>query len=156
MRPMRNVVRILQTKKTQRLLKSSGCKRMLRGTSILTRLDKSWRLLRMSSDSMKPVEESITKKLTERLAPQHLEVINESYMHNVPKGSETHFKVVVISDKFQSVALIKRHRMVNEVLQEELNSGVHALSILAKTPQQWEDSAQNVGKSPPCRGGAGL
>ncbi|XP_060081411.1 bolA-like protein DDB_G0274169 [Ylistrum balloti] len=109
----------------------------------------------MTSNSMKPVEESIIRKISERLAPQHLEVINESYMHNVPKGSETHFKVVVISENFQSVPLIKRHRMVNEVLQEELNSGVHALSILAKTPQQWEES-QNIGKSPPCRGGAGL
>ncbi|XP_069123404.1 bolA-like protein DDB_G0274169 isoform X2 [Argopecten irradians] len=110
----------------------------------------------MTSDSLKPVENSIMKKLSERLAPQHLEVINESYMHNVPKGSETHFKVVVISDQFQSVPLIKRHRMVNDILEDELNSGVHALSILAKTPEQWEDSAHKIIQSPPCRGGAGL
>ncbi|XP_033735825.1 bolA-like protein DDB_G0274169 [Pecten maximus] len=132
-------------------------KQEMASNSILNTVDKSLRLVRMlTTDIMKPVEESIIQKLSERLAPQHLEVINESYMHNVPKGSETHFKVVVISEKFQSVPLIKRHRMVNDVLQDELESGVHALSILAKTPQQWEDSAQNIGKSPPCRGGAGL
>ena len=39
--------------------------------------------------------------------PTHLEIINESYMHNVPKGSETHFKVVVISDVFDKLPLIK-------------------------------------------------
>ncbi|CAH2015496.1 unnamed protein product [Acanthoscelides obtectus] len=57
--------------------------------------------------SSKPVEQSIRKKLTEHLEVSHLEVINESYMHNVPKGAETHFKVVVVSDKFDGVPLIK-------------------------------------------------
>ncbi|KAK3586691.1 hypothetical protein CHS0354_039161 [Potamilus streckersoni] len=103
-----------------------------------------------------PVEQTIRQKLQETFQPKFLEVINESYMHNVPKGSETHFKVVVVSEKFDSQPLIKRHRMVNEVLKEELSLGVHALSIIAKTPQQWDESGNNIGKSPPCRGGAGL
>ena len=84
----------------------------------------------------------------------HLEIINESYMHNVPKGSETHFKVVIVSDKFVDTKLIARHRMVNESLESELQSGVHALSIVAKTPDQWAQG-QTVGKSPACRGGFG-
>lgn len=99
---------------------------------------------------------SIRKKLTDTLQPSFLDVINESYMHSVPKGSETHFKVVIVTDKFESLPLIKRHRMVNETLQEELQTGVHALSIIAKTPKQWEDSGGSVSKSPACRGGAGL
>ena len=65
------------------------------------------------------VATSIRVKLTERFKPEHLEVksldrtigpnspfrqvINESYMHNVPKGSETHFKVVVVSPEFNEV-----------------------------------------------------
>lgn len=40
-----------------------------------------------------PIEKAITQALTENLSPVHLEVVNESYMHNVPKGAETHFKV---------------------------------------------------------------
>ncbi|XP_045211679.1 bolA-like protein DDB_G0274169 isoform X2 [Mercenaria mercenaria] len=104
----------------------------------------------------KPVENSIRKKLTDTFQPAVLDVINESYMHSVPKGSETHFKVVVVADKFESLPLIKRHRLVNETLQEELQTGVHALSIVAKTPKQWEDSGGKVSKSPPCQGGAGL
>ncbi|XP_060600334.1 DNA-binding transcriptional regulator BolA-like [Ruditapes philippinarum] len=104
----------------------------------------------------KPVESSIRKKLTDTFQPAVLDVINESNMHSVPKGSETHFKVVVVTDKFESLPLIKRHRLINDTLQEELQTGVHALSIIAKTPKQWEDSGGQVSKSPPCQGGAGL
>eukprot|EP00128_Syssomonas_multiformis_P002852 Colp12_sorted_trinity150504_noHs@32461 len=100
-----------------------------------------------------PVQEKIKAKLAEAFEPSHLEVLNESYMHSVPKGSETHFKVVVVSNKFESAQLIQRHRMVNKVLKEELASGVHALSIHAKTPAQWEAS-NTVDKSPNCMGGS--
>jgi BolA protein len=55
----------------------------------------------------KPVERSIHKKLMETLNPVHLDIFNESYMHNVPPGSETHFKVVVVSEKFDNLPLIK-------------------------------------------------
>ncbi|XP_032218999.1 DNA-binding transcriptional regulator BolA [Nematostella vectensis] len=101
------------------------------------------------------VEGSIKEKLSREFKPVHLEVLNESYMHNVPKGSETHFKVVVISDEFKDKKLIQRHRMVNSVLKQELDEGVHALSIQAQTPDQWEACGSNVTKSPPCMGGAG-
>nr|XP_034830203.1 DNA-binding transcriptional regulator BolA isoform X1 [Maniola hyperantus] len=101
------------------------------------------------------IASSIRNKLQHALQAKHMEVINESYMHNVPKGAETHFKVVVVSDQFDGLPLIKRHRMVNDVLKEELQNGVHALSIVAKTPQQWETSDKIVESSPNCRGGFG-
>lgn len=50
---------------------------------------------------------AIRAKLQAALQAAHLDVINESYMHNVPKGAETHFKVVVVSDKFDGMPLIK-------------------------------------------------
>lgn len=53
------------------------------------------------------IEDSIHNKLQEKLGPSHLEIINESFMHNVPKGAETHFKVVVVSEKFSGLPLIK-------------------------------------------------
>lgn len=53
------------------------------------------------------VENSIRNKLQTTLNTSHLDIINESYMHNVPKGSETHFKVVVVSEKFDGLPLIK-------------------------------------------------
>ncbi|XP_029178107.1 bolA-like protein DDB_G0274169 isoform X2 [Nylanderia fulva] len=102
-----------------------------------------------------PIENSIRKKLETILKPLYCNVINESYMHNVPKGSETHFKVVVVSEKFNKKLLIERHRMIHELLQVELQEGVHALSIVAKTPEQWEASSKIVTTSPTCRGGFG-
>ncbi|XP_015605987.1 bolA-like protein DDB_G0274169 [Cephus cinctus] len=107
-----------------------------------------------SSSAEKPIEGAIRTKLQE-LNPSHLDILNESYMHNVPKGAETHFKVIVVSEKFNGQPLIKRHRMVNELLQTELQNGVHALSIVAKTPDQWKDSSNVVEPSPACRGGFG-
>nr|SVE73329.1 EOG090X0K4K [Ceriodaphnia reticulata] len=109
----------------------------------------------MTSSINNPMETLIQDKLTRLLAPNHLEIFNESYMHNVPKGSETHFKVVVVSDKFESTSLLQRHRLVNEILKDELKNGVHALSIVAKTPSQWEDSSKVTEKSPACKGGFG-
>ena len=113
-----------------------------------------WRTVSMSSSSLGPVATSMQTKLSQHFSPQHLEIINESHMHNVPRNSETHFKVLVVSEKFQDTKLIARHRMVNDVLSEELRSGVHALSIVAKTPDQWTEG-QTVDKSPACRGGFG-
>lgn len=116
-------------------------------------VNRSFSVMSMEA-SQGPVFASIHGKLSEKFSPSHLEIINESYMHNVPKGSETHFKVVIVSDKFVDTKLIARHRMVNESLESELQSGVHALSIVAKTPDQWAQG-QTVGKSPACRGGFG-
>ncbi|KAG8560066.1 hypothetical protein GDO81_014765 [Engystomops pustulosus] len=106
-----------------------------------------------SGNMEKPVETSIKAKLTENLQPSHLEVHNESYMHAVAPGSETHFKVVIVSDVFDGKSLIQRHRLVNDLLKEELAGPVHALSIQAKTPQQWDENP-SVSKSPGCMGGS--
>uniref|UniRef100_A0A8D0G859 BolA-like protein 1 n=1 Tax=Sphenodon punctatus TaxID=8508 RepID=A0A8D0G859_SPHPU len=96
----------------------------------------------------KPVESSIRSKLQQSLEPIHLEVINESHMHAVPRGSETHFRVAVASIRFEGMSLIQRHRLVNQILQEELAGPVHALSIQAKTLQQWQENP-SLGQSPP-------
>jgi len=61
----------------------------------------------------RPMEQTIQKKLTDAVNPVHLDIFNESYMHNVPPGSETHFKVVVVSDKFHNMSLIQVLDVVN-------------------------------------------
>jgi BolA protein len=88
------------------------------------------------------------------LQPLHLEVVNESHMHSVAPGSETHFKIVVVSHAFDALGLLARHRKVNELLKAELASGLHALSIHALTPAQWEAGGHDL-NSPACRGGMG-
>ncbi len=104
-------------------------------------------------DSSMSVQESIERKLAEGLGALHLEVINESGQHNVPAGSETHFKVVVVSNDFEDKNLVAQHRLVYKLLGSELQSQVHALALHTYTEQGWRDSQGATPMSPPCLGG---
>ena len=75
------------------------------------------------------VEQRLREKIAGALAPVHLEVVNESGGHNVPAGSETHFKVVVVSGAFAGKPRVAQHRMVFRAVDEELRDGVHALAV---------------------------
>ena len=99
-----------------------------------------------------PLETSIHQKLDQAFEPLVLQVLNESHQHSGP-GTETHFKVVVVSESFAGKGLVARHRAVNAVLADELAAGVHALSINAHTQAQWEARGGVVPDSPRCRGG---
>ena len=103
---------------------------------------------------MTSTQQTIQQKLQQALSPIHLEVINESHMHNVPEGSESHFKVVVVSEAFEGEKLIARHRQVNQVLSEELAGGIHALALHTMTPEDWFNRGGTVEDSPPCLGGS--
>lgn len=86
----------------------------------------------------------IREKLEKELNPVELEVEDVSYQHAghaAVRGSagddgETHFNLRIVSDAFQGKSLVKRHRLIYDLLQEELQSGLHALSIVAKTPTE--------------------
>lgn len=99
------------------------------------------------------VQAEIERKLAEAVHAQHLEVINESGNHNVPPGSESHFKVVLVSDDFTGKTLVARHRRVNEILAEELAGKIHALAIHTYTAEEWRAQNGNAPMSPPCLGG---
>ena len=60
------------------------------------------------------VQETIELKIVDAIKISGLEVLNESHMHNVPPGSESHFKVIIISDDFVGQSLVKRHQKINE------------------------------------------
>lgn len=98
------------------------------------------------------IQQTIESKLEQAFSPDFLQVENESYMHNVAPGSESHFKVSIASNRFAGLMLIKRHRMVNEVLQAELQQ-IHALALHTMTPEEWFDKAGKVADSPLCQGG---
>ena len=101
-----------------------------------------------------PFEQSIRSKLSDSLEPEHLEVLNESHMHKVAPGSETHFRVVVVSEKFRGESRVGRHRMINALLSEELSGGVHALAIETYVSEQWKAREEKRQQSPACRGGS--
>ena len=97
---------------------------------------------------------SLEAKLRDKLEPQHLEVVNESHMHSVPKDAETHFKVVVVSSQFEGMSAVKRHQLVYGVLADEMSKkpaqgGIHALAITSRTPAEWAASPE-ANQSPLC------
>ena len=96
----------------------------------------------------------IETTLATDLAPLHLEVHDESHMHSVPPGAESHFKIVVVSEGFGGTGLVARHRRVNALLGQEFQLGLHALSIHAWTPEEWYAKGGVAPASPPCLGGS--
>lgn len=86
------------------------------------------------------VKDSITRKLTEALAPSELEVLDESQRHvghaGYREGGESHFSVTVVAAAFEGKSRVERHRMVNRLLSEEIAAGLHALSLKTLTPAE--------------------
>ena len=99
------------------------------------------------------IETAIRDKLQQGFVFELLDVVNESHQHSVPKDSETHFRLLVVSPEFEGVSRLQRHRRVNGLLAEELASGVHALTMDLWTPAEWERQDRRPSLSPRCLGG---
>ena len=95
------------------------------------------------------IQSHIEKKISEYFKPDYMQVINESFMHQVPKDAESHFKVVIVSSLFMHKSLLNRHRMVQKLLQDDMKK-IHALSLVTKTPTEWKDENMAINKSPEC------
>lgn len=98
------------------------------------------------------MQTAIERKLEGEFEIDHLQVENESHMHNVAPGAESHFKVTIVSQSFNDLMLIKRHRMVNQALRQEMQQ-IHALALHTLTPQEWQARGGEVAASPRCKGG---
>jgi len=96
-------------------------------------------------------QEKIEKLLKEAFEPKHFELVNESYMHNVPKGSESHFKAVIVSEHFAGKRLVQRHQSVYSAMGE-LMKEIHALALHTFTEAEWAERG-HLPTSPKCRGG---
>lgn len=99
------------------------------------------------------VEASIRDKIQQVISPSHLEVINESHQHNVAPASETHFKVIAVSQQFEGCSLIDRHRKIYDALGSEFKGTLHALSLQLFSPLEWEQRS-GASASPACLGGS--
>lgn len=88
--------------------------------------------------STPPLAEEIHARLDAALAPQVLHVINTSHQHAGHMGDdgtgETHWVVVVASDRFAGLSRIARQRLVNNALADLLATRIHALEIRARAP----------------------
>lgn len=80
--------------------------------------------------------------LNTAFSPSMLEIQDESHRHashagrnNLPAG-ETHYKITIVSQHFTGQSRLARQRAVNEALNAEFASGLHALSMVLRTPQE--------------------
>ncbi len=97
-------------------------------------------------------QQLIENIVREKLSPEYLELVNESYMHSVPPGSESHFKLVLVSAQFSELRSVARHQKIYVALGEVMQQ-IHALALHTYTPEEWQ--AQGVAPaSPQCLGGS--
>ncbi|QNE32224.1 BolA family transcriptional regulator [Sphingomonas sp. NBWT7] len=92
----------------------------------------------MTDASTGPIEQAITARLTQALAPTRLAVINESAQHRGHAGDdgsgESHFRVVVESAAFVGLTRVARQRLVNRALGDLMRDSIHALAMKTLAP----------------------
>lgn len=99
----------------------------------------------------KQIEDLIKSNFDSRF----LEVVNESHMHSVPKNSETHFKVTLVSNDFQGKSKVARHQSIYVLLGGLMQEGLHALALHLYLPEEWAElSDGKAPDSPNCMGGS--
>lgn len=84
---------------------------------------------------------SAIDQLRERLAsldPQRLEIRDDSARHAGHAGAREggHFAVAIVSPRFAGLSTVQRHRLVYDAVGDLMRNGIHALSIVAKTPDE--------------------
>lgn len=83
--------------------------------------------------------------------PVYYELENESHLHSVPLNSETHFKLLLVSECFQNLSRVQRQQLVYSKLSLEFSQGLHAFSQRLYTPQEWIELKDQVKfQSPQC------
>lgn len=84
------------------------------------------------------VAAEIERRLIADLAPDHLEVVDESHRHQGHAGArpegESHFRVLLVARAFAGKSRIERQRMVHAALHDLLQTEIHALAIVARAP----------------------
>ncbi|MBI1824122.1 MAG: BolA family transcriptional regulator [Nitrospirae bacterium] len=91
------------------------------------------------SHRTRQTQEKIESIVREKLLATHVEIEDESWKHagHASAGGGGHFQMIIVSPQFEGVNLMNRNRLVFETLQELMKSEIHALSIKAKTPDEW-------------------
>jgi BolA protein len=86
------------------------------------------------------IKQQVEEKIAAAFSPSRMKITDNSHQHaghaEAGDGVETHFHVAIVSDAFAGKSRPIRHRMIYEVLAEELAGDVHALAISALTPDE--------------------
>ena len=95
-------------------------------------------------------QERILATLTEKFEPQKIEVVDFSHQHSAGADAQSHIEVYIIADAFNGLNLVKKHRLIYSVLQNEMQSGLHALKLQVFGTAE---AAQVQTEPPRCKGG---
>ncbi|MEQ9115206.1 MAG: BolA family protein [Rickettsiales bacterium] len=91
------------------------------------------------------MKEKIELKLIKALNPLEIKVINFSEEHRGHSGydnsGESHFDILIVSQKFHNVSKIERHKIIYQTLSEELKGSLHALKIKSFTPDEYQSKS---------------
>ena len=60
------------------------------------------------------------------------------------RGTGDHFSIIIISNKFDDVKIVKRHQMIYEIFKKEITNEIHAMQIQAYTNEEWKK--KNISK----------
>ena len=110
--------------------------------------------MKLNTEPNMTVQQEIEQQLKAQLNLSFLDVANESHQHSVPPNSETHFRVIVVSEAFDGRRKVARHQQVYAALNAQLEGPVHALALHTYTPQEWQQRQQDAPASPECHGGS--
>ena len=82
----------------------------------------------------------IRAALAAALSPTMLDVVDDSASHAGHSGAraagQTHYNVLVVSPRFEGLSRVARHRLVNDALDAEFAGGLHALSLVLRSPAE--------------------
>lgn len=85
-------------------------------------------------------QQRLQRRLVEALAPSAIDVVDESHRHaghaGARPGGETHYHVAIVATRFAGMSRIARHRLVHEIVHDEFENGLHALSLKLLTPDE--------------------
>jgi BolA protein len=100
------------------------------------------------------VEEQLAQRLRSSFSPRWMELENESHQHSVPANSETHFRLVMVSDAFRDLRPVARHQRVYGEVKDLLEGPVHALAMHLYDEREWAERGAPAPQSPDCLGGS--
>ncbi len=86
------------------------------------------------------VEARLHEALTAKLAPVRLDIVNESHLHaghrSSPGTGNSHFRVTIVSQRFEGLNRVARHRLVNAALAGLIGNPIHALALETLAPEE--------------------
>lgn len=98
-------------------------------------------------------KERMEKTLIEKFNPTKLEIINDSNNHSVKEGSETHFRVYIVSESFKNKTKVQTHQEIYKLFTSEMGdkhlNKLHSLSIFSYTPEEYEKNQSSLEQKVP-------